>query len=79
MDVNMFSLEDDDDYGDIFIIQTPSNVDNDNTKEDLNDSIDMFDFASPVVHESEMCNTHYSDISDPEDNFANPIYGHTEG
>ena len=73
----MFSLEDDDDYGDIFITQTPKKVNEVVMEEkDLNESVDYeflgvksTDFASPctsLVGRSALSVCDYSDISDDE-------------
>ena len=79
-DVEMFSLEDDD-ASELFITQTPRNFEQNNDK-----SEDEFDFGEylevtgdHVVKEDKVNDSVpvYSDISDPEDDFVNPIYGRT--
>ena len=61
----MFSLEEEDDYGDLFITQTPSKVVDNCVKDDDSESIELFDLTSPVVPDSQNTLCHYSDISDP--------------
>ena len=70
MAVNMFSLEEEDDYGDLFITQTPSKVVDNCVKE----SIEMFDLTSPVVPDWQNTLCHYSDISDPTLEWDFPWY-----
>ena len=73
MEPEVCSLEDDD-YGNLFITQETSNVDNIvqnmDKSDDENDSvfgIDAMDFSSPNVSVVKGHNAMYSDISDVED------------
>ena len=81
-DVPMFSLEEDD-CSSLFITQTPSN---NCSQMDVSKDVDYSDVlgldtsenTSVVFAVNVIKGAKYSDISDPEDDFVNPIYGRTE-
>ena len=83
--ITLFFLEDDDGNG-LFIAQTPRVVmDNGDKSEEKFVCDDYFDLDSKAIMTKSVTNgdcgniidQNYLDISDPEDNFMNPIYGRT--
>ena len=83
----MFSLEDDDDASALFITQTPKNDRINEEPSEGNSSfgilgVDSFDFSTPcssLLNDTTSKSSMYSDISEPEDDFMEPVYGRTEG
>ena len=79
----MFSLEEDEDVSELFITQTPRINEEKSEISDESSScgilgVNGFDFSTPcssVINDTTSKSSQYSDISDVEDDFENPVYG----
>ena len=79
----MFSLEEDENVSELFITQTPRINEEKSEITDESSScgilgVDGFDFSMPcssLINDTTSKSSQYSDISDVEDDFVNPVYG----